>query len=203
MEFALSEPDLDQMMGSFDSGSATTITLDELKFLLYELRCDLYTQQNGYSFWKHLDEFLKRSLSETGVIRTLDKAFIISDIETVEHMVESCSDIEMKMLDRSSECALVTFAVHLKGIPAPLVISSSKPGNTAAWLDAFRVCMAWQCKNIDWGDDEDVNRDRNPHLPEVDQSGSNEWRSSRIDWGLGDDYGTENQKGENSHVDWG
>ncbi len=76
MGFPPSEAILDEITNGFDSSPYAA----ELKFLLYELQSKmLYTGRgNSYGFWKHLNGRIKRALSDTGMTRTMDEAFLVS-----------------------------------------------------------------------------------------------------------------------------
>lgn len=207
---ALSDTIFNDLMKRFDCDSDGTISLEEFKTMMYEQqgkRGEDAQHQNsnrGGSFWRGLGRKLKKALSTRGVTRKLDSAFQISDIERIENMGDSAQSSESKMFV-DSELTPLTLALFLKeevnnieyrrfsggtyGRDAndPLVIMCSKPGHVEAWVEAFRICTAWQCQNIDWGADEIQRGESCNDGAAVLDAASSDWRCSTIDWGVDDD----------------
>lgn len=173
-------------MERFDSDSDGTISLDEFKAMMNELNGQ--SPEGRGNFWRGLSGRLRRALSKDSINCKLDAAFKLSDVDRVETMEESYARGGMKLLD--SETSALTFAIHLTDGAVsgsnrnPLFITCSKPGHTDAWVEAFRIVMAWNCPTVDWG----AGEGRGKEEPDIGlESFHSDWRCSTIDWGFDDE----------------
>lgn len=136
-----------------------------------------------------VSRIMERSAA-AAVRRELDAAFRVSDAERVEALAESYGRGGMELLD--PEATALTFVIHLVDGPSgginsdgiPLFVTCSKPGHADAWVEAFRVVMAWSCPTIDWG----IEEGRGGEECDVGiESYPSDWRCSTIDWGVDDE----------------
>lgn len=216
----LSEDTLDNLMDKFDSNHDGSVDLNEFKFMLEGMKEPAQPQEGVRSSWtskpakgplkkgrkKRLtlgdmaSNFVKALQSDkTSVTRKLDVAFRMTDIDRIENIGVCHGDIF------DQECAKLTFALYLKGVENPLVMTCSKRGHVGAWMEAFRTCI----KSLkSQRPSERTFRNSNPFthshvglitgLPELPKEKRSEPQSeqskrgystlsSRIDWGDDDD----------------
>lgn len=175
---SLSEFVLDKLTKRFNP-SANEYISEEFKLMLHELQ---ESQQNETeSFWRSLDENLKRDLAKRSVTRKLDIACQMSEVEWVEKL-EHCN-VKESNVPVDAEFAPIALAISTEDTTNnPLILVCSKPAHAEAWVEAFHLCIAWQCPTIEWPNADTLNVD-----DQYVESFPDDWRSSRIDWGVDDD----------------
>mmetsp|Transcript_22169 Transcript_22169/g.46777 ORF Transcript_22169/g.46777 Transcript_22169/m.46777 type:complete len:496 (+) Transcript_22169:132-1619(+) len=142
MGMTLSEASLDEIFDKFDSDSDGSISLNEFKAILIEVNRKPWAKTGRFT-WKSLGNKLRKNVSETAVTRKCDVAFEMTDIEKVEQ-ISICYYGNMKKVfacSKAASIAKVTFAVYIKGVHEPLMVTCSKPGHVDAWMEAFRTCI--------------------------------------------------------------
>lgn len=135
----LSETSLDELMQKLDSDSDGTVSLEEFKTMMHELQSNQKEDVQRGSFWGSLGSKFKRNLATSSVTRTLDVAFQMSDIKKIERM--DTRNGNNYALANNLELTHLSYAVHLKGLADPLVVTCGKPGHAEAWMEVFRSGM--------------------------------------------------------------
>lgn len=145
MGMALSKSTIDSLMNKFDSNSDGCIDLNEFMLMLMTIKKDpkllSKKEKDGFS-WGSLGTKLRNAIGKDAlgkartVTRKLDIAFQMSDIAKIEN-IGLCHGN-----DFDQEFAKLTFAVYIRGVDNPLVLTCAKPGHVEAWMEAFRTCIA-------------------------------------------------------------
>lgn len=189
MDSDLNEVVLDKLMKRFNPDSDELIS-EDFRSMLHDLQGgDSEENESGSSFWRGLSEQLKRDLAKRGVRRLMDSAFRLEDVEWIETM-EACTrksttktTFAKNATNKDASIASFAFVISLKGFSDPLILVCSNPSHVDAWIEAFQLCIAWQCETIDWGDDDQIT----DTVEDIADSFPDDWRSSTIDWGMDDD----------------
>lgn len=185
---ALSESSLNTLMRRLDKDSDGEVSVEEFKAaMMQELEgiAPSDTRLTGFS-WRSLGTKFKRNLAKDGVRRKLDAAFQMSDIEKIEHVGLCHGD------NKSTEVGLAqqTFAIYLRGVADPLVVTCAKPGHVEPWMEAFRKCI----DNLKLHPDASVGHAGLIHgvnlkkgKVKTNRKSVEKWRGDAIDWGFDDD----------------
>lgn len=150
---ALSEDRLESLMNEFDTNRDGSIDLDEFKSIRYSIistqsqesssstwgliPAETYqqTQEKEKFTWSSMRGSFRKALRRASVSKKMNVAFRVSDIDRIED-IGKCYGQTF-----DSECAKITFAIYLKGVNTPLVMTCSKAGHVDAWMEAFRNCI--------------------------------------------------------------
>lgn len=137
MGMTLSKSTIDSLMKRFDCNSDGSIDLNEFMLMLRTVKKDskLSNKENDGFSWASLGTKLRNAIGKATVTRKLDIAFQMADIAKIEHIGLCYGN------DFDKECAKLTFALYLRGVDDPLVITCAKPGHVEAWMEAFRTCI--------------------------------------------------------------
>lgn len=146
MGIPLSKDTLDRLMDRFDSDSDGSIDLNKFKTMLHhgmkeepQQHEEESCQTKGRPPW--LKKALGKKQKKKGVsakkkLRKIDAAYCMSDIDKIID-VGLCYGAD----EFDPDCAKLTFAVYIKNMKDPLVVTCSKSGQVEAWMDAFRTCI--------------------------------------------------------------
>lgn len=133
---------LDLMMNRFGMNSNGLIDLNEFKAMLHHgIQEHHQEKQCGLGPWlkKALGNKKTKRRSTLGKqkkLRKLDVAYCMSDIDKIVD-VGRCYGADVF----DPDCAHLTFAVYIKNMKEPLVITCSKHGQVQAWMESFCTCI--------------------------------------------------------------
>ena len=140
MGITISEDTLENMMKKYDNDSDGSIDLEEFKSMVHGMKDvpqESSRQTCGLTWLKKaLGKSKKLSIVAAKKMRKLDAAYCMSDIGKVID-VGICYGDEFG----DPHSAKLTWAIYIKNVKDPLVITCSKPGQVDAWMDAFRTSI--------------------------------------------------------------
>jgi len=185
MGMALSDTTLDSLMNKFDSDSSGSIDLEEFKSMLNGINNP--QEQEASTRRLPWGALVKKAKGRARVLKKLDVAFQMSDIGRIEKIGE-CHDDD-------SDWARMSFALYLKNVDEPLVITCAKPGHVDPWMETFRTCIS-SIKSLD----ESVAAERYCSSRRIyglrdlkkepclrrHRSSRDDWRGTTVDWGQED-----------------
>mmetsp|Transcript_6123 Transcript_6123/g.8926 ORF Transcript_6123/g.8926 Transcript_6123/m.8926 type:complete len:446 (+) Transcript_6123:247-1584(+) len=143
MGVPIGESALTEVMHKIDTDEDGTITFDEFEYAMKEL-CP--TSKEEKTFFGSLGKRFKNAFgSSSDVQRTLEYAYLLTDVEKIE-CLSVCHSAKTRMFAQSSFGSL-SFAIHVRGQEQPVVLICSKPEHKDAWINAFKVCMINSIQN--------------------------------------------------------
>ena len=136
MGITISPHTLESMMKQYDNDSDGSIDLEEFKSMVHGMKdVPQESRQSGLRWLKKALGKSKKLSVASKKTRKLDVAYCMSDIDKV-------IDVGMCYGDEfDPDSAKLTWAIYIKKVKDPLVITCSKPGQVEAWMDAFRTSI--------------------------------------------------------------